>query len=150
MDKLPTDRPSSWAVGGGNITAVCATYICVSASVFADLCGQPCEYVHMCCGRVPMWVYAYQGHMLGSVWLPAAPRRDQGPLAASSLTNNGIQQLAVNFICILLYVLLKWNVINSYNLTEKWFQSFGSDENFSYMRDNFLKYQNSRGSFCVL
>lgn len=74
VDKLPTNRPSPGAVVCGNTKAVSATLICVSASVFANLCGHKvCKYVHMYCGRVHMWVYVYQGLMHGSIWLLAGP-----------------------------------------------------------------------------
>lgn len=70
--------------------------------------------------------------MHASVWLLAGP----GTMALWQLhlCQTEIQQLAVNFICIWLYLLLKLNVINSYKLTEKCeerFQSFGSDETIS-------------------
>lgn len=53
-----------------------------------------------------------------------------------------LKHIAENFLCIWYLCIIKLNVINSYKLTEKGkgqFQSFGSDENFSYTIDNFLK-----------
>lgn len=111
-----------------------------------------CVYVYHGSVRVCVCMYMPIKNMCSAL---AGCSLDLGTRCCGRLTSVRLLGSAdcSDFLGIWLLCIVKLDVINSYKLTEKrkgQFQSSVADENISYKRVSFLKYQNSRDSFCVL
>lgn len=131
----------------------CFCCLCPYVSASVNLCGQICEYVYAYCGSVVCVCVLTKDTSSASLLAGPSNTALWQPHLCQTAGFGNLKHIAENFLCIWYLCVIKLNVINSYKLTEKGkgrFQSVGSDENFSYTIDNFLKQQNSKGSFCVL